>query len=163
MDSKRAIQVRLKLDPNSWHRTSSEGIWVNLIRPLGEKAIVEVDNIPFYSRSISYRDKIAIAFVNNAVVFDSIVERGGHSTYRIFFETPNGNEISALRPLGQLGCIWERAKVNGGELFALDIPPEVDIYHVYRVLEEGQKHGLWRFEEGHVGHVLKEEPGPTTM
>jgi hypothetical protein len=164
MDNKRAIRIRLPLDPNSWHRSSAEGIWVNLIRPVGSKAIVEVDNIPFYSRLVSYRDKIAIAFVNDAIVFDSVVERSGHSTFRVFFETPTGHEIEALRPLGQLGCIWERSKEdNGGELFALDVPPEVDIQLVYRILEQGQHDGLWRFEYGHVGHLQAGDPGSSIM
>ena len=81
MDNNDAIRVRLKLDHDSWHGTASEGIWTRLVKSLADKAIVEVNNIPFFSKALSFRDKIVIAFRNNEVVFDSIVERGGHSEY----------------------------------------------------------------------------------
>jgi len=46
-----------------------------------------------------------------------------------------------LEEIKAMGCDWERTGFNGGELFALDIPPEVDIYKVYEILEEGQREG----------------------
>jgi hypothetical protein len=160
MDTRDAIQVRLKLDHNSWHGADSEGIWAKLVKPLADKAIVEVDNIPFFTKSISLRDKISVVFSQNSVILDSIVERGGHSTYRIFFQDPNGQKSKMLDAIKALGCDWEKTNFNGGELYALDIPPNVDIYEVYAILEKGQKEGFWLFEEGYVGHPLKGDPVP---
>lgn len=57
-----------------------------------------------------------------------------------------------IAELSSLGCEFEAIT----ERFrAIDVPPPSDIYQVYDVLERGQDQGLWLFEEGHVGHVLK--------
>ena len=158
-----AMQVRLKLEDDSWHGAGSEGVWTKLIKPLADKAIVEVNNIPFFSRALSLGDKIVIAFKNNEVVFDSVVEWGGHSTYRIFFQNPSGDEATVLLRFNELGCYWESTSFRGGKLFALDIPPHVNIHDVYAMLESGEKKGLWLFEEGFVGHVLNGDPVPPVM
>jgi hypothetical protein len=163
MGDKGAMQVRLKLEDDSWHGAGSEGVWTKLIKPLADKAIVEVNNIPFFSRALSLGDKIVIAFRNNEVVFDSVVERGGHSTYRIFFKDPSGDERQALLKFNELGCDWESTSFRGGKLFALDIPPHVNIYDIYEMLESGEKNGLWTFEEGFVGHALDGDPAPPAM
>ena len=163
MDNNDAIRVRLKLDHDSWHGTASEGIWTRLVKSLADKAIVEVNNIPFFSKALSFRDKIVIAFRNNEVVFDSIVERGGHSTYRVFLQNPDDDKRKILPTLNTLGCFWESTRFNGGELFALDIPPEVNIHDIYEILDRGQKEGLWLFEEGYIGHLLEGDPAPAIM
>jgi hypothetical protein len=163
MNNKDMIQVRLKLEDDSWHGAGSEGVWVKLIKPVADKAIVEVSNIPFFSTALSFGDKILIAFRNNEVVFESVVERGGHSTYRIFFQNPNGHEARTLLRFNELGCDWESASFNGGKLFALDIPPHVSIYDIYEMLESGEKEGVWLFEEGFVGHLLDGDRAPPIM
>ena len=38
----------------------------------------------------------------------------------------------------------------------MDVPDATDICEVYKILEEGQKDGVWMFEEGRVGHPLRE-------
>ena len=55
-------------------------------------------------------------------------------------------------PLEKLGCTYERANRR---LVAIDVPPRSDVYAVYAVLEDGEKDGLWEFEEGHCGHALR--------
>jgi hypothetical protein len=125
MSDNGAMQVRLTLEDDSWHGAGSEGIWTKLIKPLADKAIVEVNNVPFFSKALSLGDKIVIAFRNNEVVFDSVVERGGDSTYRIFFQNTGGDETGLLLRFNELDCYWESTSFRGGKLFALDIPPHV--------------------------------------
>jgi hypothetical protein len=155
---KDAIQVRLKLDHDSWHGVESEGVWTKLVKPLADKAIVEVDNIPFFTKSLSLRDKISVVFGDNEPMLESIVERAGHSTYRVFIQNKNIEALRMLDAVKVLGCDWEKTNFRGGELYALDIPPEVDIYEVYNILEKGQTEGSWLFEEGYVGHPLRGDP-----
>jgi Domain of unknown function (DUF4265) len=156
MDTRKTIKVILHLDPDSWHGTSTEGIWTRLVQPLGDKtnvkAIVEVDNIPFHSKSVSLGDKLCLDFNSGIPMIDAIVERGGHSTYRIVVEKENSNASSLLDTIKAMGCDWEWAEFNEGKLYALDIPPEVDIDDVYKILEKGLREGSWLFEEGYVGH-----------
>jgi hypothetical protein len=158
MDTRNAIQVDVQLDPDSWHGTNTEGIWTRLVKPLADRAIVEVDNIPFFAKSLSLGDKICIRFHHCRVTIDGVVERGGHSTYRVFFEKQSIAVSKMLDIIKAMGCDWERTKFRGGELYALDIPPEVDIYNVYQILEAGQREGSWLFEEGYVGDPLRDDP-----
>jgi hypothetical protein len=160
MEERSLIRIRLKLDPDSWHEIESEGIWVKFVRAVGDKAIVEVNNIPFFSKSISYFDRLIVTFSNNTATIDGIAERSGHSTYRVFVEYSDDRVSNMLEILKEKGCEWERAGFRGGDLYALDIPPEANIYDVYELLEEGQKEGVWLFEEGYVGHPIE---GGTTL
>jgi hypothetical protein len=47
------------------------------------------------------------------------------------------------------GCSYEE-----GVVLSVDVPPSVDIYAVYDLLEAGEIAGVWAFEEGHCGHPL---------
>src|SRR5712672_2518447 len=139
MDTDSPIKVRLMPDRDSWHGYDTEGIWTRLVQPLADKVIVEVDNIPFFTRILSLHDKISAIYVENELIFDTVVERGGHSTYRLFVESSDEAEPRTLTTLKVMGCDCETARFNGGILYALDVPPDVDIYKVYAILEEGQK------------------------
>jgi hypothetical protein len=156
MDNRKQLRVTLHLDADSWHGVRSEGIWMTLRQPLGDrtnvKAIMEVDNIPFHATSVSLGDKVCIDFNSGIPTVCAIVERGGHSTYRILLEKRNSKATALLDTLKAMSCGWEKAEHNGYELLALDIPPEVDIDDAYEILEEGLRDECWLFEEGFVGH-----------
>jgi hypothetical protein len=156
MDNRKQLRVTLHLEADSWPGVSSEGIWMTLLQPLGDrtnvKAIMEINNIPFYANSVSLGNKVCIDFNSGLPTVCAIVERGGHSTYRIFVERPNAKASNLFKKLNAMGCDRERADFSSGDLFALDIPPEVDIDDVYEILEEGLRDGCWDFEEGFVGH-----------
>jgi hypothetical protein len=78
--------------------------------------------------------------------FQSVVTRGGHSTYRIAFQDPEG--LSKPHPeldhLQALGCGYERVS---SRIVALDIPEDVDADIVYQALEAGMAAGSWWFDE----------------
>jgi hypothetical protein len=165
MDTRKEIRVTVQLEPGSWHGTSSEGIWTRLVVPPADrtnvKAIVEVDNIPFFAKNFSLGDKIRADFNHGIPMFDAVVERGGHSTYRVFIENHNIKAFNLLDAIKAMGCVWESIKLNGGELYALDIPPTVGLDEVYYILDQGYREGAWSFDEGYVGHPLKDDPAPT--
>ena len=77
MYARDAIQIGIPLDRDSWHGADSEGIWTRRVKALADKAIVEVDNIPFFTKSLSLGDKISVVFNRGRVRLDAIVERGG--------------------------------------------------------------------------------------
>lgn len=155
------IQIRLGLDHDTWHGVGSEGIWVRLVKPMANQAIVEVDNIPFFTKSLSLKDRISVGLGQNGPVLNSIVERGGHSTYRIFIQHQTDEAVEMLNSIKMKGCEWEATKFRGGDLYALDIPPHVNIRVVYEILKKGQTDGIWLFEEGYVGHPLEDDPAPS--
>ena len=47
---------------------------------------------------------------------------------------------------------YESAEMNT-LLLAVDVPPGVDVYAAYTLLEKGEADGIWYFEEGHCGHL----------
>jgi hypothetical protein len=114
-------------------------------------------NTPFYVYGVSENDIVIAKPIpdSSVLAFARVSLRGGHSTYRLFLLHPD--EERAFRKyresLERTGCRYERATRSS---LAIDVPPSADIYSVYDLLAEGEKAGVWEFEEGHCGHPLKQ-------
>ena len=96
-----------------------------------------LQNTPFYSRGISYRDIVRANEAHGILRFVSVTERGGNSTYRLFLaEDLNADSFTRFwAPLERLGCTYEAATKR---FFAVDVPPEAGIYLAYGLLEKGE-------------------------
>jgi flavodoxin len=116
-----------------------------------------LQNIPLLVFGISYGDTIGVDIGDDGrLVYREVLERGGHSAYRLFLTSGVGDadfEVQWGR-LHAMGCRYEGMSPR---LIAVDIPKDADIYDVYAALEEGQANGVWLFEEGHCGHPLRDE------
>ena len=143
----RLVKIVLELERDAWHGHSTETLWAN---PAGADT-AEVRSVPFFGYGISWGDVVDTKTKNGQLVVARVRRPAGHSTYRIFMTT-GASFDSAWAPLGELGCTYERATEHH---FAVDVPPESDIYRVYALLEAGKVSGHWDFEEGHCGHKLK--------
>jgi len=80
--------------------------------------------------------------------FDSVARKGGHSTYRLFLQGDRTIHDEQFRSLW--GTIQElRATFeNANDHFvSVDIPPSADVAKVYELLQQGEKQGVWAFEE----------------
>lgn len=110
-----------------------------------------LDNSPFYTFGISYRDVFLASQKDGGLVFSGIKSRGGHSTYRVRLPVGRDHEffLGHWSELEKLGCTYEGSSANPERLYSIDIPPGVDVFEVYRLLEEGELQGTWVFEEGH--------------
>jgi hypothetical protein len=84
-------------------------------------------NSPFYVYGISYLDVVSIIIEDGLNRYDHVVDRGGHSTYRIFLvEEKSLQKFDEYwGALKSLGCTFERGT---DYLVAVDVPPEADIY-----------------------------------
>jgi hypothetical protein len=95
---------------------------------------------------VSHEDVVRASLVDGSLFFDRVERRSGHSTYR--FVTMDGimedQWAPYWLPLEETGCTYER---GGPRLFAVDVPPENDIYRTYELLEAGEKAGVWSFQE----------------
>lgn len=134
-----------------------EGEWEHLwAAPLDEKLVYRVDSIPLHVFGLASDDVVRARSENGHLTFDSVLRRGGHSTYRIApVPTASHQRLhDLLGRLQRLGCEMERSA--SGRLIAIDVPPTTDIYAVYAVLQEGLDDGTWWFDEMHVGHKLRE-------
>jgi hypothetical protein len=139
--------------PESHVSVSTESLWAE---PLGA-GLYRLRNVPFYMYGVSEQDIVRAEENEGRLVVTGIVDRGGHSTYRIFLpERTSEEEFSKdWISLRELGCTYERATRR---LIAIDVPPHADVYAVYEALESGERDRLWEFEEGHCGHPLRNTP-----
>lgn len=110
-----------------------------------------LDNSPFYAFGISFGDLFRAVPADGELRFVEIVSHNGHSTYRIKL-LPNSDHEFFLKNwsgLEKLGCTYEGSSAGDERLYSIDVPPGVDVGEVYRVLEDGERQGIWQFEEGH--------------
>lgn len=147
-------RIVIELEKATWHGYSTESLWAERIGPNRFR----LRNVPFHAYGLSHEDVVVTTETAEAPVVSAVVERGGHSTYRLFLEEGVDVDSEAFRehwePIESLGCTYERATPR---LLAVDVPREADIYEVYRLLEQGTAAGVWDFEEGHCGHRLQED------
>lgn len=141
------VRVLFELDAQSGG--DCESLW-------GEQVsadIVRLDNIPLLVFGVSLGDSVRVVRDSEALRFAEVVRRGGHSTYRVMLEADDTGALGErwLRDLVVLGCGHEGLTPR---YFAVDVPADVDIFLVYRLLESGMAAGAWTFEEGHCGHLL---------
>ena len=110
-----------------------------------------LDNSPFYSYGISNGDTFRADLRDGDVVFSEVLRRGGHSTYRV--KLPEGYShahfLRHWQPLEELGCSYEGSSANTKRIYAIDVPPGVDVFKVYGILEKGEEQRLWEFDEGY--------------
>ena len=145
------VSVRVPLPPGSWHGHASETVWAES----RDGARFRILNSPFYAKGLSLEDIVVAKLTSGGYVFERVVARGGHSTYRIILGSDVEEHASELAPLTELGCTWEQGP---GRLLAVDVPASADINKVYAALEMGVASGFWDFDEGHVGHDLATAP-----
>ena len=115
----------------------------------------KIDNIPFYAYGVSVGDIVAAEEVEGHLRFHAVLSRGGHSTYRVLVKSEEGYESDGFKALWisleRLGCSREVAR---SRVVAIDVPPSTDVFAVYQILEEGERQGVWSFEEAHCGHTV---------
>jgi hypothetical protein len=147
-------KVRFPLKPEDWEGLEAENLWAEIIGPDQYR----LRNSPFYAYGVSVEDVVYAKESENVLNFAGIARRGGHSTYRILL--PEGDSIRTRgfltywEPMENIGCTYELAKERW---LAVDVPPRVDIFEVYALLEKGETEGAWSFEEGHCGHSVKDD------
>jgi Domain of unknown function (DUF4265) len=133
---RRKIDFRLVKDEDNYPPFDWEGLWGE---PAGEGAW-QLDNIPFFAYDVSNRDVVAAHETGERLVFDRVLERGGHSTLRVIFE-----DLDTVNPvraaLKRMGCSTEAAHTK--RLVAVDVRPDVSLDAVRAYLEaEAARTGL---------------------
>jgi Domain of unknown function (DUF4265) len=145
------VKVRFTLAPEDRaYGVDAESLWAEIV----SDGRYRIDNIPFYVYDVSLGDTVGGDLVDDRIACPEVLERGGHSTYRVLVKHDAGFESKSFtdfwRELERLGCSYEVAKRCW---IAIDVPPATDVFAVYRILETGENDGAWSFEEGHCGHV----------
>ena len=145
----RLVKVVFQLEPGAWHGSGTETLWAERIN----ERRFRLRNVPFFVFGVSVEDVIFARETGSVFEFEGVSIHAGHSTYRIIAGATSGPEQinSKWQELEQMGCTYEQGP---GRLRAVDVPPEADIHKVYALLEEGEREGIWGFEEGHCGHAV---------
>ncbi len=92
--------------------------------------------------------------LDGSLVFESVLKRGGHSTYRIQLReqkeySPN-DKYMLMRHLDlliKLGCEFELGDFG---LIAVDVGPAMKLGAVAEVLKSGYDDGIWNWQKGHI-------------
>jgi hypothetical protein len=145
-DQRVKVSFALHRDAHGYPPADWEHLWA---RPVDENR-VELDNIPFFVRGVSCGDMVAITRDGDRLLFDHVVESSGHRTLRaIVFRRAAGGFDRTLkslrRQLKQRGCTTEVGPSPG--LIAIDVPPAADLNEVLQLLADGERQGLWEYEE----------------
>ncbi len=156
------MKVRFDLDKDrtsdDWPPVNVEGIWVTT----ESDGTFRLDNIPWYARGVSCNDVVsAFRGADDALWFERVLRRGGHSTYRVR-AAPEVRE--ADRPFARdiLTTLWDfgcTAEHDDDGTLALDVPPGVPVAAVYDLLQLGEDEGIWVFEEGYA-YREGDDPSP---
>jgi len=143
-------KVAFVLDSEEWHGYGTETVWAEAVA----SDRYRLRNTPFFAKGVSVEDVVHVRERDDTLFFDAVSLSSGHSTYRVMVD--DAAEPGVLEeywsPLQALGCTYESAEMNV-LLLAVDVPPGVDIYAAYALLEKGEADGVWHFEEGHCGHL----------
>lgn len=151
----RMQKIFFNLEPGSWHGFQTETLNATLVR----EGVYKLENSPFFVSDVSFRDWVAASRVEGKLLFDKVIVRSGHSTYRILLKDAEQNQkrwYEYWLKLQSVGCTYEENRSLNLPMLTVDVPAEVDIYSVYRLLQDGEEAGVWEFEEGHCGHPTRE-------
>lgn len=149
-DEEPLVKVFIPMEPTDWHNYKSESVWAN---PMSEEEY-QIRNVPFYAMGVSHEDVVRADLENDTLYFREVLRRGGHSTYRFFLVDGISEDQwkPYWQPLEAIGCSYEQGTAR---LFAVDVPSGTDIYQTYALLDQGEKAGVWSFQEAHCGHPLR--------
>jgi hypothetical protein len=109
----------------------------------------ELNNVPFYARSLAYRDVVAAQkSAEGRLEYRSLIRASGHSTVRLLVTLQA--EVEQIREeFRKLGCTSELS--DQPTLVAIDIPPDVPYARVKVALEAGEAKDRWDYQEACLG------------
>lgn len=154
------VKIYFKVDSQDWHGSAEEGLWAE--RTEHESTVAyKILNSPFFSREVSFLDLVEARLNKDdeRLLFYRAHRRSGHSTYMALLSTTPKSISFHWDSLQALGCTYESTtivtSIGKQLLYSIDVPAASDIYMVYSILKKGEENGVWMFQEGHVGHMLK--------
>lgn len=150
MNEEKMVKIKVPLPANDASGGDAEWVWAE---PAGDEEFV-VRNVPTFVYGLSYGDRVGAKSEGDVLVFHGVIQRGGHSTYRVYAKSDRKSPqvMSVLQALEKMHCDIEPAT---DKIVGIDVLPEADIYGVYRVLQEADRAGILEFDEGYCGHPVK--------
>jgi hypothetical protein len=140
------FKVRFRLNPEDEQGFETEAMWAESVASFQFR----LRSCPFFAFGVSLNDVVQARETQNGFEFERVIERGGHSTYRVYlkggFTLRDVEFRERWEEIKRFGAFLESAN---DRLAAIDIPPGKDSAAIYRLLEAGEEQGIWALEEGH--------------
>jgi Domain of unknown function (DUF4265) len=119
-----------------------EELWA---RPSGDTFVLE--SIPFFETRVSRGDVIrASPHEEGFLQFDSVVRRGGHSTFRVLI---NPERVNAKRLMTELKRFGADSELTLNELIAVDVPDGA-LQTIEDFLLRGKEAERWGLQDGFI-------------
>jgi hypothetical protein len=141
-DDRVKVLFRLEKDEDGYPPVEVESLW-GIRRSDG----IELDNIPFFAKGVALGDIVESTTAGDgALEFESVVRRGGHSTFRILLLKKH--PADPRRTMDELIAKGLSVEEDAG-LLAVDVPPDVPLGPIRDYLFDGIDSGRWEVEEGY--------------
>jgi uncharacterized protein DUF4265 len=137
------VRFQLRQDDDGWPPVASEGVWAV---SLGGN-LVCLDNIPWFARNVASGDTFRTSADSDGVLWATDkVEWSGNCTVRVvpYQKGPlAGSRQAVLDAFARLGVDGEGLQQYG--IVALNVPPDIDLGAVKRLLYQGVEDGWWEY------------------
>lgn len=153
------IWFRIEQDEEGYPKSKK---WEQLLaRPILKRDdYFQIESIPFYLKNVSRGDIVKAKVVKNEEIqegeifeFESIVDRGGHNTYRLLLRKQHPNDpVYTTEELLQKGMVVEE---QYGDFLAVDVPPIVDQQAIDVYLLAECDAGRWEMQDGYLHTMMK--------
>jgi hypothetical protein len=105
----------------------------------------QLSNIPFFVRDLALDDVVAASEREDLLIFDRVVSRSGHSTFRIWLHEEKLR--SAAEVMQEVRALGGQAEVTLERLVAIDAPPDKEP-EIWTYVENGKTRGDWDLQVG---------------
>jgi hypothetical protein len=111
----------------------------------------EIDNIPFYVTGLALGDVVgAEPDIDGALWYSKLIRPSKHSTVQLLFAREE--YVDSFRDeLNRMGCTSEVSNIR--RLIAVDIPPNVSYETVKALLDQGERSGMFEYQEACLGFL----------
>jgi Domain of unknown function (DUF4265) len=136
------IVVPLEREPGDGG-PEDEWLWAE---PLGASRY-RIESPPFFAYGLSHGDVVRASEPGDLPRVESVEHKGGHRTLRVALDPDwdlDRPEMARLTAeLERIGCVLDTLPPK---IAALDVPPEVDVAEVVRILQSAFRDGILLWE-----------------
>lgn len=133
------IAFRLQPDDDGDPPVGVETVWARVTK-LG----YELENVPFFARSATLGDVADAELKDGQLFYRSTLESSTNSLIRVVCYSDSAR-AEVREKLSEMGCSTE--SIERYRLVAVDLPAEVLIQDVRRILDDDCDQDLWDYEE----------------
>lgn len=137
---RRRIFFTLEQDDEGYPPVGEESVWASK----RDDGRFTIDNIPFFATAATLGDVVEAEEDEGVLRYKTTVQHSGNSLIRVLCHK-HADPKSAQEELEGLGCQTEL--LSEYRLIAVNVPPEVRLGDVQKLLARHREEGEWGYEE----------------